>query len=998
MKPVLSRLLGCRWCLWCVFLLGFAHRVAAERLGARAAGPAPDFSRGDALATGRISAHARAELLRFDAVLAGQPALDEQGRLRLFLQTLDRAQTLVRRGYEVKLLSATIAQVSLAHHEVYRFLQESSVQRVDGIRRLRPLLDQSGTYIGAQEAHRTYQRTGQGVLVGIIDTGVDFRHADFLDQAGKTRIDFLLSKSERRDQRHPEIPDYGGMQVVTAHEIDELLDFERRGLPPAFPIRQADVNGHGTHVAGIAASTGLATSGRFAAGRYAGIAPAARLCVVKATADEISFDEADVLWGVSFCLDRARESRQPVVLNLSLGGAGGAHDGQSLFEQALDELIGDRPGNIAVAAAGNDGSRDLHASASLLNGHHTVTLHVQHTGAQSSGSGALFEVYYDAAAPPSIAGAAEMTFELTTPGGQMIQVAAGQQKLHDFGEAGHALIDARDLAASGSRGATISLHKEKAGAIQAGDWRLTLHGRTRRYDVWHVVSSDDVWVKLRGHLDPDSFVGAPASARSVISVGAVRSRLTWPRQDGRRAELGRELFRVAPFSSGGPLRDGRFAPDLLAPGEFVLSALSSATLQSDSRSSFYRPNDPGFLVADDGLHAALRGTSQAAPHVTGAIALLLEHNPRLTPTEIRELLRTTTRLPLLQGYGPRRGFGELDLPAALHTLTDKPREELSALLSDVGVNRDLAAPGVDTVTVTVTPRSVFGRPLGPGLPVSIASDRGEWLGEVVDTGYGRYERTLFASALRGQRATIEARVGDMLLAQQPVIHFAAERSEVGAPFEIGACAFAATSAHGPPAWLAPLVLWLLHRAGRRNRPGWFQAVWLSALLGCQQTADAPLEKEFSQSADFFWAANGPLWRPRIDIHLRKQQLDLFDAETLVASTSVSSGRRHHVTPRGLYHIQEKILLHLSTRYGDYIDQRGNVVVSNINNEETAAPPETAFRGTPMPYFLRLDGGIGVHAGNVPGFRASHGCVRLPPLFAKRLYEAVAIGTSVNVTD
>ena len=94
--------------------------------------------------------------------------------------------------------------------------------------------------------------------------------------------------------------------------------------------------------------------------------------------------------------------------------------------------------------------------------------------------------------------------------------------------------------------------------------------------------------------------------RSVISVGAQRSRLSWTRADGKLASFDRELNRGGDVFFGGPLRDGRFAPDVLAPGEFIVSALSSGTIQSDPRSSFALPHDSGLLIADDGLHGVLR--------------------------------------------------------------------------------------------------------------------------------------------------------------------------------------------------------------------------------------------------------------------------------------------------------------------------------------------------------------------------------------------------------
>jgi len=965
----------------------------------------------------RITVSGRAEVLRFWGLLPGPPPHTsphtQTTQLRLLVQTADRAQTLASHGYSVVPLSHTVALVSATRDKLLELLRDPSVLRIDALRRFRPLLDQSVPHLDIPALREKHLLTGKGVWVGILDTGVDFRHADLRDALGNTRIEFLLDRSSQRDGRHPEFPDYGGMQISTASDINEVLDFERRGLQPPRPIRQADKNGHGTHVAGIVASSGLATAGKFSAGRYVGVAPEARLCVVKATADEETFDDETLLLGTRFCLDRAAERNVPIVFNLSLGAEGGSHDGSSLFEIALDELLQNRTGVVAVAAAGNSGAFDRHASSSLLSGEHTITIHVEPTGAASQESGLLLELYYDPLAPPQNSGEAQLTFELSSPKGKRLQVPMGQSKQADFADEGQATLDASDMATTGLRGVLVSLsQKAGKGPVSKGDFKLTLRGRTRRYDLWHVVSTDDVWVKLRGHLDSDHSIGIPASASQVISVGAFRTRLAWSRADGKKVDFDRELYRTASFSSTGPLRNGRFAPDVLAPGEFIVSALSSATVQSDPRSSFFALQDPGFYIADDGLHGVLRGTSQAAPHVSGAVALLLQNNPQLTLFEVRELLRQTTSVSHDTGFGSRKGFGELDLASALHTLSSGSVFEVHPILSSVGTSRDIAAPFVDTINVTVTPRDGLGHPIGPGLPVSMSATRGEWIDEVRQVGFGRYERNLFASGQRGQQTTIEVRVGGVLLSHQPIVYFVGERSEIGQPYLFGACSTVPPKTPAqtpiPVVCFSILLLHFLRRSRtKKARPlrtvlpllflvPWTFSACSDASSACSSTDS--LKDTPAKSADYFFAVREPLFHPRIVVHLKTQHMDLFDQDAHVAQSSISSGRKHHVTPRGDYVILEKLPVHVSSRYGDYVNSVGEVALSNINNEETPPPKDATFHGVNMPYFLRIEGGIGLHAGPLPGYRSSHGCIRLPPCFAKKLYEVVPPGTPVTVTD
>ena len=125
----------------------------------------------------------------------------------------------------------------------------------------------------------------------------------------------------------------------------------QRGMQPPVPIRQVDTNGHGTHVAGIAASSGLATSPAFPLVVMSASRPNRPCASSKTTRDEVTFDDVDILLGVRFCLDRAEGKQAAVVVNLSLGGPG-VYDGSSLMEVALDELFADRPGRVLVTASG----------------------------------------------------------------------------------------------------------------------------------------------------------------------------------------------------------------------------------------------------------------------------------------------------------------------------------------------------------------------------------------------------------------------------------------------------------------------------------------------------------------------------------------------------------------------------------------------------------------------------------------------------------------------
>lgn len=134
---------------------------------------------------------------------------------------------------------------------------------------------------------------------------------------------------------------------------------------------------------------------------------------------------------------------------------------------------------------------------------------------------------------------------------------------------------------------------------------------------------------------------------------------------------------------------------------------------------------------------------------------------------------------------------------------------------------------------------------------------------------------------------------------------------------------------------------------------------------------------------------------RIEVSLSQQKATLLHHGKVVAVSPISSGREGKHTPTGRYSVIEKDIDHRSSVYGNYV-RGGKIVKENVDNRKTPRPSGSTFLGTPMPYFLRFTGGYGLHAGNLPGYPASAGCVRLPERQAKRFYNAVKLGTPVIV--
>jgi hypothetical protein len=146
----------------------------------------------------------------------------------------------------------------------------------------------------------------------------------------------------------------------------------------------------------------------------------------------------------------------------------------------------------------------------------------------------------------------------------------------------------------------------------------------------------------------------------------------------------------------------------------------------------------------------------------------------------------------------------------------------------------------------------------------------------------------------------------------------------------------------------------------------------------------------------FWHADELRGRPSILISLSEQMVYLFKGGQLAGGSPISSGAEGYDTRPGRYRIMEKDIDHLSSIYGDYIDREGNIMVTNIDNRKDPRPPGAKFDGAKMYYFMRIYGGVGMHQGYLPGYPASHGCIRLPGHMAEKFYHEVRVGTPVEI--
>ncbi|RYD79519.1 MAG: hypothetical protein EOP84_12930 [Verrucomicrobiaceae bacterium] len=146
----------------------------------------------------------------------------------------------------------------------------------------------------------------------------------------------------------------------------------------------------------------------------------------------------------------------------------------------------------------------------------------------------------------------------------------------------------------------------------------------------------------------------------------------------------------------------------------------------------------------------------------------------------------------------------------------------------------------------------------------------------------------------------------------------------------------------------------------------------------------------------YWDGDSVSGSPRVRISLSEQKAFFFKGDELVGVSAIATGREGFDTPTGRYKIIQKSKDHKSNLYGDYVDRDGNVVKKDVDVRKDKKPPGAIFDGAKMPYFMRIVGGVGMHEGFLPGYPASHGCIRMPGFMAESFFAHVEKGTPVEI--
>jgi len=164
------------------------------------------------------------------------------------------------------------------------------------------------------------------------------------------------------------------------------------------------------------------------------------------------------------------------------------------------------------------------------------------------------------------------------------------------------------------------------------------------------------------------------------------------------------------------------------------------------------------------------------------------------------------------------------------------------------------------------------------------------------------------------------------------------------------------------------------------------------LTQCATPPPAPVKNDGT-----YWSAEAESDSPaKIVISIDEQHVGLFKDDKLVGLSPISSGREGHGTHPGNFKVTEKDEDHRSSWYGAFVDDSGSIVQEDVDVRKDSAPPGTKYQGASMNWFMRFNGAIGMHQGYLPGYPASHGCIRLPGHMAELFYKATPHGSPVHV--
>ncbi|MFM7822945.1 MAG: S8 family peptidase [Bacteroidota bacterium] len=471
--------------------------------------------------------------------------------------------------------------------------------------------------------------TGNGIAIGIIDTGVDLTHPDLQDSTGATRIKFVWDQRKPLAANTPQPFGYGQEWDENDINAGNAQTNDEQGY------------GHGTHVSGIAASDGSAN------GKNKGIAPDAVL--IEVAIDFNNGTNPTILDAVNYIFTKAQQLGLPCIINASLGTYYGSHDGRDLQSLMIKNMITAQPGRTLVAAAGNAGNVPFHLGYQVTSD--TSFTWVRHNTTYPY---TYLQIWGDTALFNSINFAIGADANTTDPSYR------GRTAFRNFSYCQGVARKDTVFSIDGNRLAIVDMYGSTQGPARLFEmiirpdsttfaWRLMTTGNGS-FDLWKFYDGtlqsgfqtanlpsiaavpDMVNYKL-----PDlnsTIVSGFQCLDEVITVGNHFNRTFYYDFAGNIvADTTAIPCNIVPNASKGPTRDCRIKPDICAPGSTTLSAGQLSLLTTWQTIPTGIP-----LVAQGGFHFRDGGTSSAAPVVAGIAALFQEQNPGANYAQVKNAI------------------------------------------------------------------------------------------------------------------------------------------------------------------------------------------------------------------------------------------------------------------------------------------------------------------------------------------------------------------------
>lgn len=512
--------------------------------------------------------------------------------------------------------------------------------------------------------------TGKDVIIGFIDGGFEYGHPAFYNtDRSELRIKRAWNQNATSGTK-PTGYNYGAEYTTSTAILNTGTDdrFET----------------HGTHVAGIAAGADKANSNI-----YYGIATEADLVMVSYNYEDGSYDNVSVLDGVKYIYNYADNVGKPCVINMSLGTHYGPHDGTSTFDRLCDQLQGE--GKLLVGSAGNEGVDNFHISKDFTSSDNTLKTFFNFADRNelygtadiwgtANKSFAVQVVVYNASngtekytsdiINATTSNVKEITLNASSHGASGTVRIVSQKD--SYNNKGHALVTVE----------LSSLYNNYYIGLKITATESTVHAWSDNYYSQFTDNSISGWTNGNSEHSVGEIGG---TGKRIITVGSFNTKNV--------AKIGD----ISYFSSVGPTIDGRTKPDITAPGSTVTAAFSSYAVASDS----YYANNVEKRSAIDAkyyYYGNLQGTSMAAPHVTGIVAIWLQAKNTLTPEEVRTVLQRTSindsyTNNILPTGNNTWGYGKINALAGLKECIDmnsenpdRPKFKIEKIIADNNIS------------------------------------------------------------------------------------------------------------------------------------------------------------------------------------------------------------------------------------------------------------------------------------------------------------------------